>query len=92
MSQVSDWKARDRTIQILKAAEEGRYGVVAAIAYNLEQILGLVRAAEQARSPLIIQFFPWAVTFSGGLLVRAAADAEQRCPSPSTSTTHKTSR
>ncbi|KAK9427548.1 ketose-bisphosphate aldolase [Lipomyces doorenjongii] len=82
MTAPADWKEKNRTIQILKAAEEGRYGVIAAIAYNIEQILGLVRAAQQARSPLIIQFFPWAIEFSDGLLVRTAADAASRCDVP----------
>ncbi|KAL1619954.1 hypothetical protein SLS56_009873 [Neofusicoccum ribis] len=75
MAIPQNWKEGNRTIQILKAAEKGKYGVLAAIAYNIEQILGLVRAAEKARSPLIIQFFPWAITYSNGLLIRAAADA-----------------
>ncbi|KPM46362.1 hypothetical protein AK830_g145 [Neonectria ditissima] len=76
------WKATNRHLQILKAAEEGEYGVLAAIAYNIEQILGLVRAAEQARSPLILQFFPWAIKFSDGLLIRTAADAARRASVP----------
>lgn len=76
------WKDTNKTIQILKAAEEGAYGIIAAIAYNIEQILGLVRAAEKAKSPLIIQFFPWAITFSDGLLVRTAADAARRASVP----------
>ncbi|TVY52447.1 putative fructose-bisphosphate aldolase [Lachnellula cervina] len=77
-----DWKSSNRTIQILKAAEKGKYGVVAAIAYNLEQVFGLIRAAEAARSPLIIQFFPWAITFWDGLIVRAAAGAASRASVP----------
>ncbi len=64
-----------RTNLILKAAEDGRYGVIAAIAYNIEQLYGLVKAAEKARSPLILQFFPWAVTYADGLLIRSAAIA-----------------
>lgn len=67
---------------ILRDAEAGRYGVIAAIAYNIEQVLGLVWAAETARSPLIIQFFPWAIEVTDGLLVRAAADAAQRASVP----------
>lgn len=78
----ASWRASNRHLQILQAAEQGNYGVIAAIAYNIEQILGLIEAAETARSPLIIQFFPWAVTFSKGLLIRAAADAAQRCSVP----------
>lgn len=35
----------------------------------------MVRAAEAKRSPLIIQMFPWALSFSSGLLVHAAARA-----------------
>lgn len=85
MAPIVDWQAvrsRNRTIQILEAAEKGRYGVLAAIAYNIEQILGMVRAAEKARSPIIIQFFPWAIAFSDGLLIRAAADAASRANVP----------
>ncbi|GKT41468.1 putative fructose-bisphosphate aldolase [Colletotrichum spaethianum] len=59
MSAPPNWRDNNRTIQILKKAERERYGVIAAIAYNLEQIHGLVTAAVEARSPLVIQFFPW---------------------------------
>jgi fructose-bisphosphate aldolase class II len=82
MAVVKDWRSSNRTIQILKAAAKGKYGVIAAIAYNLEQLYGLIRAAEEARSPLIIQFFPWAITFWDGLLVRAAAEASSRASVP----------
>lgn len=78
----TNWKLTNRTIQILEKADKGRYGVIAAIAYNLEQIHGLIRAAELARSPLIVQFFPWAVTYADGLLVRTAADAVSRATVP----------
>ena len=82
MSSATDWKATNRHLQILRAAEQGGYGVIAAIAYNIEQILGLVRAAEKARSPVILQFFPWAIEFSDGLLIRTAADAARRATIP----------
>lgn len=82
MAVTKDWRASNKTIQILQNADKGRYGVIAAIAYNLEQIHGLVTAAEQARSPLIIQFFPWAVKYADGLLVRTAADAVSRATVP----------
>ena len=42
----------------------------------------MVRAAEERRSPLIIQVFPWAITATDGLLVRAAADAASRATVP----------
>lgn len=82
MSSVQEWKAKNKHLQILKAAEEGRYGVIAAIAYNIEQILGLVQAAKDARSPLILQFFPWAITYSDGLLIKAAREAVRDSPVP----------
>ncbi|KAF3008214.1 hypothetical protein E8E14_009185 [Neopestalotiopsis sp. 37M] len=82
MAESNDWKKSNKTIQILEAAEKGGYGVIAAIAYNIEHILGFVRAAEKAKSPIIIQFFPWAITFSDGLLVRTAADAAKRASVP----------
>lgn len=77
-----DWKSINRTNKILRDAELGGYGVIAAIAYNLEQIHGLVEAAEQARSPLILQFFPWAVTFANGLLIHTAAKARDGATVP----------
>jgi fructose-bisphosphate aldolase class II len=48
----------------------------------VENIVAVVRAAENKRSPLIIQVFPWAITASDGLLVRAAADAASRATVP----------
>lgn len=72
----------NKHLSILRHAEEGGYGVIAAIAYNIEQIIGLVSAAEQARSPLILQFFPWAVEFGNGLLIRAASEAASRAQVP----------
>lgn len=50
--------------------------------YNIENIIAFVRAAEKTRSPLIIQFFPWAITFSNGLLVHAAAQAARTATVP----------
>lgn len=82
MATNADWKATNRHIQILQDAEEGRYGVLAAIAYNIEQVVGLVKAAEKARSPLIIQFFPWAIKFSDGALIHAAAHIAHRASVP----------
>ncbi|KAJ5993568.1 fructose-bisphosphate aldolase [Penicillium sp. IBT 35674x] len=76
------WKDSNKHLSMLRNAAAGQYGVIAAIAYNIEQVLGLVRAAETARSPLIIQFFPWAIQATEGLLVRTAADAAKRATVP----------
>lgn len=73
---------KNKTYQILKAAEEGCYGVQAPIAYNIEHILAFIAAAEEKQSPLIIQFFPWAITFSKGLLIHAAAHAAKNSTVP----------
>lgn len=82
MAVPTNWRDNNTTIRILRKAERERYGVIAAIAYNLEQIHGLVTAAEEARSPVIIQFFPWAVTFADSLLIRTAKDAASRASVP----------
>lgn len=80
---MSSWDpTKNKTYQILKAAEEGGYGVQAPIAYNLEHVLAFIAAAEAKRAPLIIQVFPWAVTFSGGLLIHAAAHAAKSATVP----------
>ncbi|KAK6359191.1 hypothetical protein TWF696_000356 [Orbilia brochopaga] len=79
---AKDWRSKNKTIQILKAAEQGGYGVVAAIVYNIEQIIGMVKAAENKRSPLILQVFPWAIAFSNGLLVHTAAQAARSASVP----------
>ncbi|KAL4873049.1 hypothetical protein BDV12DRAFT_115901 [Aspergillus spectabilis] len=79
---MTDWKATNTHIRILRDAEAGEYGVIAAIAYNIEQVHGLIKAATTARSPLIIQFFPWAIEVFDGLLVRAAAEAAKSADVP----------
>jgi fructose-bisphosphate aldolase class II len=79
---MAPWRETNRHLRILHDAEAGGYGVIAVIAYNIEQILGFVRAAEAAKSPLIIQFFPWAITATDGLLIRTAADAAARASVP----------
>ncbi|RJE19570.1 fructose-bisphosphate aldolase [Aspergillus sclerotialis] len=72
----------NKTIRILLDAENRGYGIVAPIAYNIEHIIAFTRAAEAKRSPLIIQFFPWAITFSDGLLIHAGAHAAKNASVP----------
>lgn len=76
------WRDSNKHLSILRQAEEGGYGVIAAIAYNIEQIIGLVKAAEDVKSPLILQFFPWAVEFGDGLLIKVASQASQNAKVP----------
>ena len=67
---------------IVDAAAAGGYAVTATCCYNLEGIIATVGAAEAQRSPAIIQLFPWAIEFAGGLLVHAAAEAARNAAVP----------
>ncbi|PYH81324.1 fructose/tagatose bisphosphate aldolase [Aspergillus uvarum CBS 121591] len=69
------WRGQNRTLQILASAEKGRYGVLAAIVYNVEHITAFVRAAENRRSPLILQLFPSSLEQTPSLIHAAAAAA-----------------
>lgn len=64
-----------------KAAGEG-YAVPATCCYNVEGILASVRAAEAKRSPVIIQLFPWAIEYAGGILAHAAKEAADTATVP----------
>ncbi|KEY72944.1 hypothetical protein S7711_07907 [Stachybotrys chartarum IBT 7711] len=48
----------NRTLQIIKDAASRNYAVLACVAYNIEHLTALVRAAEAKRSPLLILLFP----------------------------------
>ncbi|KAK1997121.1 fructose-bisphosphate aldolase class-II [Colletotrichum falcatum] len=58
MASWPEKKSQNRTLQILQAAAEGKYGVLAAVAYNIEHLTALVRAAEAKKSPMLILLFP----------------------------------
>lgn len=66
----------NRTLAILEAAVQGRYGVLAAIAYNIEHLTALVRAAEAVRSPLILLLFPSTLVQLPSLVWAASAAAK----------------
>lgn len=70
---MSDWKKDNTTLKILKRALEGYYGVLSTIAYTLEHVIAMIKAAENKNSPLIIQVFPWAITHFNGDLVRCTS-------------------
>lgn len=70
---MSTVKGTNRTLAILEAASKGSYGVLSAIAYNVEQLTALVQAAECARSPLILQLFPSTVKQLPSLVWAASA-------------------
>ncbi len=67
----------NKTLAILDAASQGSYGVLAAIAYNVEHITALIRAAEATRSPLILQLFPSTLKQLPSLVWAASAAAKE---------------
>ncbi|KAJ4317932.1 hypothetical protein N0V94_004696 [Neodidymelliopsis sp. IMI 364377] len=71
----------NRTLRILNAAAAGKYGILSAIAYNVEHLTALVQAAEAKRSPLIIQLFPSTLK-QLPLLTYAAANAVKTATVP----------
>jgi len=58
------------------------YSITETPSYNIECILGLIRAAEAMEAPMILQFFPSAIKYSDGLLVRTAADRARQATVP----------
>ncbi|EEU37552.1 uncharacterized protein NECHADRAFT_87406 [Fusarium vanettenii 77-13-4] len=72
----------NKTLGILRDAKAGGYAVAAMCCYNLEGVLATVRAAEASSSPAMVLLFPWAITYAGTSLVRAAADACQHAKVP----------
>ncbi|KAL6232238.1 hypothetical protein BDW75DRAFT_218234 [Aspergillus navahoensis] len=79
---MDNWRESNTHLRILRDAEAGGYGVMATISYNIEQVKGMIKAAEIVRSPLILQFFPWVISTYDGMLVRAAAEEAKRASVP----------
>ncbi|EPE32996.1 Aldolase [Glarea lozoyensis ATCC 20868] len=63
----------NRAVRMLREAEEGGYGIIGVVSYNLETITAVVRAAEKKRSPAQILLFPWALHYSPLLIHLAIA-------------------
>lgn len=75
--------ADNRAVKMLNAAAEGKYGVLGVVSYNMETIIGSIRAAEAKKAPLQILLFPWALKYSP-LLVDFAAHAARSAKVPVT--------
>lgn len=67
---------------VLAAAQTGGYAVGAFNVYNLEGVRAVIGAAEAARSPVILQFHPSALSYGGQALIALclAAAREARVP------------
>lgn len=79
---IDDWKKDNSTLKILRAAQEGNYGVLSTIAYTLDHVIAMIKAAEIKKSPLIIQVFPWAILHSNGDLIHCASMLAKRASVP----------
>ncbi|KDN41232.1 aldolase [Tilletiaria anomala UBC 951] len=75
-------KKNNLTLQILAAAEEGGYGVIAQCVYDIQSVVALVRACESARSPAILQLFPITMRQFGPLFVKYCIDAAHAASVP----------
>ncbi|CAK4033525.1 tagatose 1,6-diphosphate aldolase [Lecanosticta acicola] len=73
---------QNRAWKMVEAATVGGYAIPAICLYNLEGVIASVKAAEAKSSPVILQFFPWAVEYADGLLVHAAAEAARNAKVP----------
>jgi fructose-bisphosphate aldolase class II len=67
----------NRAVKMLDAAAAGHYGVLGAVAYNMEAVVAYIQAAENKRSPLQILLFPWALKYSTILVDFVAAAARK---------------
>ncbi len=60
---------KKKTLEILKAALEGRYAVGAFNTYNMEITGGIVGAAHEENSPCIVQVTPSSIQYAGGKIL-----------------------
>ncbi|KAI5891590.1 aldolase [Schizophyllum commune H4-8] len=72
----------NRTLDILRKAEKGGYGILAQSVYDTNMVIALVRAAEQARSPAIIQMFPITLAYGKGPFLQFCLDAAHQASVP----------
>ena len=62
------------TLDILRKAEDGRYGVLAGVVYDGGQALAFVKAMENKKSPGILQMFPITIHQLGPSFVKYCLD------------------
>ncbi|EJD00009.1 aldolase [Fomitiporia mediterranea MF3/22] len=70
------------TLNILRKAEVGGYGILAQICYDAQSVIGLVRAAERKQSPAIIQFFPVTLAYGGAPFLQFCLNAARQASVP----------
>ncbi|EJT49855.1 hypothetical protein A1Q1_01007 [Trichosporon asahii var. asahii CBS 2479] len=72
----------NRTLQILKKAQEGGYAVNAQVVYDAGQARAYVDACERKRSPGILMLFPISVQQQGGAFLRYCLDIAHNASVP----------
>ncbi|PIL35217.1 hypothetical protein GSI_03007 [Ganoderma sinense ZZ0214-1] len=72
----------NRTLAILRKAEDEGYGILAQTCYDANCVVALVRAAEQCRSPAIIQMFPVTLAFGKGPWLQFCLNAAHQASVP----------
>ncbi|CDZ98367.1 Fructose 1,6-bisphosphate aldolase [Phaffia rhodozyma] len=65
VSTLPETLRNNRTLEILRKADEGSYGVVAMNVYDIQSAIGTIRAAERTNSPAIIEIFPVTLHYLG---------------------------
>ncbi|KAL5513451.1 hypothetical protein ACEPAH_3850 [Sanghuangporus vaninii] len=70
------------TLNILRKAEDGGYGILAQTCYDAHSVIGLVRAAERKRSPAILQLFPVTLAYGGGPFLQFCLNAAHQASVP----------
>ncbi|OTB03129.1 hypothetical protein M426DRAFT_74257 [Hypoxylon sp. CI-4A] len=78
----------NKTFQVLDAAAKGGYSVGAYNCYNDDGVLAVISAAENCRSPAIIQLFPWTLRFQGSHFVKYVVEAAHAASVPIASETN----
>ena len=56
------------------STDEESDGVIAQSCYDMTAVIGLVRAAERAKSPAILQLFPITLKYGGGPFLQFCLD------------------
>ncbi|OAP56118.1 hypothetical protein AYL99_09297 [Fonsecaea erecta] len=79
---MSDFPSCNLTWQVLQAASKGKYAVGAYNCYNDDGVMAVIRAAENKRSPAIIQLFPWTLHFQGPQFVQYVVNAAHAASVP----------
>ncbi|KAF9467684.1 ketose-bisphosphate aldolase [Collybia nuda] len=78
---MSDFQG-NRSLDILHKAERGGYGILSQTCYDTQMAIGLVRAAEHARSPAILQLFPVTLAYGKGPFLQFCLDVAHNASVP----------